>query len=623
MARTRSVPLALASLLGLYHPLGAQSGVDFLIPAGTDPGLPVADANDNRTPAGTLRGGTLELSLSVVRAAWHPEGAGAPGLRVAAFAETGRLPSVPAPLIRVETGTRIRITLRNELTDTSVAFFGFHPRPGPRDSVIVAARGTQTLEFVAGPPGTYLYRAREAGPRQQGDRREREQLAGAFVIDPVGGSPDDRVFVMNVFSEPVDTTVTPWGALEGVTINGREFPHTERVQLQVGRSERWRWVNATIRDHPMHLHGFYYDVLSRGTRVADTIYAERDRRKVVTETMLGFTTMTMEWTPTRPGNWLFHCHLSFHVTPRLRLPAAPGVPPAHAAAHMSGLVLGLEVAPGPSDLVAKGDVLKVDLYARQVGDRQGYRYAFTTDTVAAPGPDDETPGPPLIFEQFRPVDVTVHNRLPFPTGVHWHGLELAAWSDGVPEWSRSDGRVSPAIEPGGSFTYRLSTMRPGTFIYHSHMNDIDQLTGGLYGPLIVVPPGEKFDTTLDHILTFGWRSESPQGLEDVELNGLNELPPARTSVGQTHRFRLINIGPAGVIFAWLRKDGVDLPIRLFAKDGADLPEHQRVEVMRLPLLDVGETADFTWTPSEPGTYELFVGPAPQAGIGQTWEVVRR
>jgi len=623
MARLRSPLPTLVTLLGLAGPLAAQSGPDVLIPAGVDPGLPVAEANENRIAAGALRDGTLEIGLTVVHAAWHPEGPGAPGLKVAAIAETGHVPSVPAPLIRVEAGTRVRVTLHNELTDTSVAFFGLSPRPGPRDSVIVAAGGTEVVEFVAGAPGTYFYRAREGGPRQREDRREREQLAGALIVDPVGGSPPDRVFVLNVFSEPVDTSVTPWGALEGVTINGREFPSTERVQLQVGRTERWRVVNATIREHPMHLHGFFYDVLSRGTRVADTVYAEADRRKVVTESMQAFTTMMMEWTPTRPGNWLFHCHLSFHVTPRLRLPAAPGVPPAHTGVHMSGLALGLVVAPGPSDLVAEGDVLQVDLYASKLGDRQGYRYAFTTDRDAVPGPDDETPGPPLIFEQYRPVDVTVHNRLPIPTGVHWHGLELVAWSDGVPDWSRSDGRVSPTIEPGGSFTYRLSTMRPGTFIYHSHLNDIDQLTGGLYGPLIVLPPAEKFDPMLDHILTFGWRNEGPSKLEDVELNGRNELPVGQAVVGQTHRFRLINIGPAGQIYAWLRRGDETLPITLLAKDGADLPPQQQVAVERLPLLGVGETADFTWTPNEPGTYQVWIGPRPEVGIGQTWEVVAR
>ena len=36
----------------------------------------------------------------------------------------------------------------------------------------------------------------------------------------------------------------------------------------MGDSVRWRWINASPAPHPMHLHGFYFDVgsLGNGTR---------------------------------------------------------------------------------------------------------------------------------------------------------------------------------------------------------------------------------------------------------------------------------------------------------------------------------------------------------------------
>ena len=72
------------------------------------------------------------------------------------------------------------------------------------------------------------------------------------------------------------------------------------------------------------------------------------------------------------------------------------------------------------------------------------------------------------------------------------------------------------------------------------------------------------------------------------------------------------------------RDGEALPIRLLAKDGADLPEHQQVDAGALPEIGVGETADFTWTPAEPGEYEIRVGfaPDPEFSIGQTWVVTK-
>jgi FtsP/CotA-like multicopper oxidase with cupredoxin domain len=605
----------------LVAPLLAQEGPEHLIRPGTPSGLPRVRPNDNTVPAGALRDGVREMALEVVRADWRVETPDGPGLRVAAMREVGGSPVIPAPLIRVEAGTRVRVSVRNTLEET-VTVFGFHTRPVAGDSrgLEVQPSATRTVEFDPGEPGTYIYWVRE-GPApdpEADDVAEREQLAGALVVDPVGGSPADRILVINIFSEPVPDSVAESGWLEALTINGLSWPFTERMIFEVGDSARWRVVNASDRNHPMHLHGFFYRVLSRGTATADTLYAPEDRRLVVTEPMLGMTTMLMDWSPTRPGRWLFHCHLSFHVTPDIRLPGAAR--DEYGMVHMAGLAVGIEVEPGPSDLVMHRDVGGLDLYANQYGDTQGHRYGFTTDPAARPDSLTDVPGPPLVFHQYDAVDVTVHNRMTVPTGVHWHGLELDAWSDGVPGWSRSDGRVSPVIEPGDSFTYRLSLMRPGTFIYHSHLNDIDQLTGGLYGPLIVLPEGESFDPTTDHIRTFGWSHPDAQAIHDLELNGRRVQPIGVARVGERHRFRVINIAPAGMITAVLLKDGEIVPITLHAKDGADLPPHQRIPVLRLPRLGAGETADFTWTPAEPGSYELHIGYGVEASLSQTWEV---
>jgi FtsP/CotA-like multicopper oxidase with cupredoxin domain len=202
---------------------------------------------------------------------------------------------------------------------------------------------------------------------------------------------------------------------------------------------------------------------------------------------------------------------------------------------------------------------------------------------------------------------------------------LDGWADGVPGWSASDGRVSPELAPGDSFTYRLSFLRPGTFIYHSHLDDIHQLSGGLYGALLVLPEGETYDPDTDHTVGWGWNNPEADRIEHVDWNGRRKQPDGAARVGETHRFRVFNIAPAGRIQAWFTRDGEIVPITLLAKDGADLPVHQRVPVERLAPLSVGETADFTWTPSVPGTYELHVGyaPVPDAHLVQRWVVESR
>ena len=48
---------------------------------------PPVHPNDNRTPAGRLRGDTLDLHLEVRMATWSPEADSGPAIEVAAFAE--------------------------------------------------------------------------------------------------------------------------------------------------------------------------------------------------------------------------------------------------------------------------------------------------------------------------------------------------------------------------------------------------------------------------------------------------------------------------------------------------------------------------------------------------------
>jgi len=74
--------------------------------------LPVAQPNDNRVSAGSLRDGVLQVSLEAVRAMWHPDGDSLPGLAVEAFAEAGQAPLAPGPLLRIPQGTTIRVRVR-------------------------------------------------------------------------------------------------------------------------------------------------------------------------------------------------------------------------------------------------------------------------------------------------------------------------------------------------------------------------------------------------------------------------------------------------------------------------------------------------------------------------------
>ena len=109
----------------------------------------------------------------------------------------------------------------------------------------------------------------------------------------------------------------------------------------------------------------------------------------------------------------------------------------------------------------------------------------------APRPDSVViPGPPLVLTRGEPVQITVVNNLQDATSIHWHGIELDSYFDGVSGWSGDQRKTAPHVNAGDSFAVRFTPPRAGTFIYHSHFDEERQLGSGLYGPIIVLEPGQ-------------------------------------------------------------------------------------------------------------------------------------
>ena len=566
---------------------------------------PRVAANDNKEPAGKLMNKVLELNLEIVWSDFYLESNDRPGLRVVTIAEKGKAPTIPAPLIRVETGTKIHVVLHNTLKDSTATVYGLQKRPSSvRDSILLKPGETKEITFESGSAGTYFYSiSLGSWPYFWGN--EEQQLAGAFIVDPKGGSAPDRVMVINIFSTPIDTSLFINGSLEALTINGKSWPNTERITLSVGDTVRWRVINASIRDHPMHLHGFNYTVISKGSELTDSIFKHGFEPAVVTQILNPQTTMNMKWVASRPGNWLFHCHLSFHVTPEIRLPGMAELDPPGQFEHMAGLVMGIKIKPGPNDLISKGDEKDFNLYANEYKagkwPRNGFSFLsnFNPDTNSL-----SSPGPLLLLKQYQPTYVTVTNNMSFPTSVHWHGLDLDSWADGVPDWSASDGKMSPSIQPGEKFTYKLTLMRPGSYMYHSHMNDVHQVASGLFGPIIVLRENEIYDPKTDHYYVVGWKNTNPLSMKDLELNGSFEQPTLNARVGETHRLRLMHIAPAGTVKISMLKDSTPVMIKFIAKDGTDLPTQQQTLLKESQFFGVGETGDFEFKPLKTGTYTL-------------------
>src|SRR5215831_1471636 len=84
------------------------------------------------------------------------------------------------------------------------------------------------------------------------------------------------------------------------------------------------------------------------------------------------------------------------------------------------------------------------------------------------------------FEGER-VRVYVTNRLPVATSIHWHGFYLPNGMDGV------GGLTQPYIKPGETAKYEWTLRQHGTFMFHSHHDEMTQMGMGLIGMFIMHP----------------------------------------------------------------------------------------------------------------------------------------
>jgi FtsP/CotA-like multicopper oxidase with cupredoxin domain len=574
--------------------MGASCG--FLLPAAEIAGQEqaVAQANSNERPAGVMAGGVLTLRMTASQVRWHPEAEDGPFLTVETFGEEGEAATIPGPLIRVVSGTRVETAVRNALPDTLLVF-GLSQSGSAPDTLRIPPGATGLARMTAGEPGTYVY----GGATIVGDSVHLlgtgNQLVGAFIVD--GPEPRrDRVFVMSIWPPSPGRFV--------MAINGKSWPHTERLDVNVGDSVHWRVINATRGRHPMHLHGFYFRIDARGSWSADTAIAD-ERPYVVTESVPYRGTFSMTWTAERPGNWLFHCHDALHTTWRRRFNLAGEPPPAslpmHGSAHhveqdMSGLVLGIRAHGGPAAVLAE-PVRRARVRIQETplfyGREPRLSYVIT-DSVSGERDSAETPQPPLVLTRGEPAAITVVNEMSIATAVHWHGIELDSYFDGVPGWSGEGTVTAPLIEPGDSFIVRMTPPRAGTFIFHAHVDDMRQIALGLSNALIVLPPGERWQPRTDHVFLI---SQLGRGRESqIGINGSASPAPMTLAAETVHRFRFINISIQDdaelVLSRNATSDTSVIAWRALAKDGADLPM-ERARSGSGPLrIAPGETYDF-------------------------------
>jgi manganese oxidase len=587
----------------------------------------IARVNDNRHPAGTLSGGTLTLSLDIVEAAYQPEGELDPVVRILAFAETGKAPSVPAPLLRAPVGTTVHLTVHNR-SDSALTLGGLRrSMPADRDTVQLAAGATREVTFKLDKVGNFFYWAVLKGLSNFDDRNWLDsQLTGGLIVDAAGAAPvtNERVWVITEWFYPVEKTQTFESAL---TFNGKAWPYNEQLTFTQGDSVHFRIVNAAAIEHPLHLHGFYYRVARHGGARADTVVAPAMQPLQNMRIVPIGGSLSLAFLPTTPGNWVFHCHFAGHIGEIVSLHDSPEANimlassgdhamPAHdkPGGHtMRGLVIGMHVTPSPNfkeKVIADRRTINLLIQKHEnalFGNQPAYGFLLQTGTEVPAKDSISIPGPVLELKRGEPVRILVHNNLNEQSGVHWHGLEIASYPDGVADWSGMGDKIMPPIPPGGTFAAEFTPPRSGTFPYHSHLHEMRQISSGMYGAIIV--SDSPRDTTKDHLIVAGGGGLPEfykQGPSTLLVNGKMNPRPIVMTVGDTNRLRIVSIHADEVLNFRFGTEDQAARWRPLAQDGADVPPALRVSKPALARLGPGETADFTYVPTKPGAMQLEV-----------------
>jgi FtsP/CotA-like multicopper oxidase with cupredoxin domain len=83
--------------------------------------------------------------------------------------------------------------------------------------------------------------------------------------------------------------------------------HAMDKPVNVGELQVWEVFNASLMDHPFHLHGFFFQVLEVDGK-APEYRAWKD-----TVNLRPRSRVKIAWIPdNRPGSWMYHCHILEH-----------------------------------------------------------------------------------------------------------------------------------------------------------------------------------------------------------------------------------------------------------------------------------------------------------------------
>jgi FtsP/CotA-like multicopper oxidase with cupredoxin domain len=215
-------------------------------------------------------------------------------------------------------------------------------------------------------------------------------------------------------------------------------------------------------------------------------------------------------------------------------------------------------------------------------------------------------GPTIEALEGDRVRIYVTNRLRVPTSIHWHGVLLPNGMDGV------GGLTQRPIEPDETFRYEFPLLQHGTYMYHSHHDEMTQMAMGLMGLFVIhprYPQAPRPDREYAYLLSewriaVGSRRPDPNEMADFNVLTLNArtapgTDPIVARVGDRVRLRIGNL--SGMSHHPIHLHGHTFEV--VGTDGGAVPPAARWPEVTA-LVPTGSTRDFEFVADNPGDWAL-------------------
>ena len=238
----------------------------------------------------------------------------APGMKAHLWGYNGQS---PGPTIEVVEGDKVRIFVTNKLPEHTTIHWHGQILPSGMDGVgglnqpHIKPGETYVYEWQIAKSGTFMYH-----PHADEMVQMAMGMMGFFVVHPKDPKfmrvDRDFVFLLNAYDIDPGSYVPRIAQMLNFNLwswNSRVFPGIDPLVVRKGDRVRVRFGNLTMTNHPIHMHGYHFEVTCTD---GGWVRPEARWPEVTIDCAVG-QMRAYEFDAIYEGDWAIHCHKSHHT----------------------------------------------------------------------------------------------------------------------------------------------------------------------------------------------------------------------------------------------------------------------------------------------------------------------